>query len=278
MVMMGNELDAATVFTCLALFNILISLLNSLPSLFTQAVISTRWLSSDLEVKVPILDRVNLAIPKGSLVAVIGEVGSGKSSLLNSVLGEMKLIKGSLYLSESAAYFLRIPWILSGTIQYNVLFGKNYDPIRYSAILEACALVADVSHMVGRDMAYIEEKAIYAAAADMVVIMDKEQVKWVGSLATYVAFVRHCLNFEIVALDLIDIKNGTCLSEEIVGATAGSSTSDALAASLKEKEVYYLMSLCSIYGNYAGFLGWYITVITCLSTLLIQASRNGNDL
>nr|GEY32057.1 ABC transporter C family member 13 [Tanacetum cinerariifolium] len=62
------------------------------------------WSSSDQEVKVPILDRVNLAIPKGSLVAVIGEVGSGKSSLLNSVIGEMKLIKGSLYSSESVAY------------------------------------------------------------------------------------------------------------------------------------------------------------------------------
>ncbi|PWA36498.1 ABC transporter C family member 13 [Artemisia annua] len=303
------EVKYLSVFTCLALFNNLISPLNSFPWVINgliDAVISTRrlskflscveheprhgetqnsrsssyprtffnssgeemdiimkdatcaWSSSDQEVKVPILDRVNLAIPKGSLVAVIGEVGSGKSSLLNSVLGEMKLIKGSIYSSGSVAYVPQIPWILSGTIRDNVLFGKDYDPIRYAAVLEACALDTDVSHMVGGDMAYIGEKglnlsggqrarlalarAVYHGsdlimlddvlsavdaqvaswilsnailsplmnqktrilcthniqaiyAADMIVIMDKGQVKWVGSptdcsSSTYAAFVR----------------------------------------------------------------------------------------
>ncbi|GJZ67089.1 ABC transporter C family member 13 isoform X1 [Tanacetum coccineum] len=390
-VMMGNQIDAATVFTCLALFNNLISPLNSFPWVINgliDAVISTRrlskflscveheprhgetqnslfnssgeemdiimkdatcaWSSSDQEVKVPILDRVNLAIPKGSLVAVIGEVGSGKSSLLNSVLGEMKLIKGSLYSSESVAYVPQIPWILSGTIRDNVLFGKDYDPIRYSAVLEACALVADVSRMVGGDMAYIGEKglnlsggqrarlalarAVYHGsdlvllddvlsavdaqvaswilsnailsplmnqktrilcthniqaiyAADMVVIMDKGQVKWVGSptdcsSSTYAAFVRQeelKTSSETKAqVESVDACTG--VQESVVVESDGIDIMDADDNIIRVEERKEGRVETSVYMNYAAFSGWYITVITCLSALLMQASRNGNDL
>ncbi|KAJ0759942.1 putative ABC-type xenobiotic transporter [Helianthus annuus] len=72
----------------------------------------------------------------------------------------MKLIKGSIYSRGSVAYVPQIPWILSGTIRDNVIFGKDYDPIRYSAVLEACALDTDISLTVGGDMAYIGEKGV----------------------------------------------------------------------------------------------------------------------
>lgn len=80
------------------------------------------------------------------------QVGSGKSSLLNLILGETRLINGSIYLTGSTAYvpqvnypsiyvdflrkkifhlyILQVPWIMSGTIRDNILLGKDYDQNR----------------------------------------------------------------------------------------------------------------------------------------------------
>ncbi|KAJ6388092.1 hypothetical protein OIU77_026625 [Salix suchowensis] len=175
--LMGHQLDAATVFTCLALFNNLISPLNSFPWVINgliDAFISTRRLSrflccseykhvlkqktecedmavivddascawSSSEEKQPnlVLNHVNLCLPKGSLVAIIGEVGSGKSSLLSAILGEMMLIHGSVHSSGSVAYVPQVPWIMSGTIRDNILFGKNYDSRRYSDTIQGLCI------------------------------------------------------------------------------------------------------------------------------------------
>ncbi|KAI3512724.1 hypothetical protein L1887_20043 [Cichorium endivia] len=392
-VMMGNQLDAATVFTCLALFNNLISPLNSFPWVINgliDAVISTRrlskflscseheshngqkdnsssscsnftdenmdivmkdvcssWSSNDSEVKELILNHVNLDIPKGSLVAVIGEVGSGKSSLLNTILGEMNLTKGFIHSSGSVSYVPQIPWILSGTIRDNVIFGKDYDPRRYSDVLEACALDTDVSLMVGGDMAYIGEKglnlsggqrarlalarAVYHGsdlvmlddvlsavdaqvaswilskailspimnhktrvlcthniqaifAADIVVIMEKGQVKWVGSpsecsSSSYASFVKQeelnaCYSEAQVESEdtFMEVQEHVVTENECIDII---DTTDNIIRAEERKEGRVETT---VYMNYAAFSGWYITVITCVSALLMQASRNGNDL
>uniref|UniRef100_A0A7N2R4R9 ABC transporter C family member 13 n=1 Tax=Quercus lobata TaxID=97700 RepID=A0A7N2R4R9_QUELO len=88
------------------------------------------------------------------------KIGSGKSSLLNSILGEMHVLHGLIHSSGSIAYVPQVPWILSGTVRDNILFGKNYDPRRYSDTLQACALDVDISLMIGGDMAYIGEKGV----------------------------------------------------------------------------------------------------------------------
>nr|XP_043635452.1 ABC transporter C family member 13 isoform X2 [Erigeron canadensis] len=388
-VMMGNQLDAATVFTCLALFNNLISPLNSFPWVINgliDAFISTRrlgkflscheheprnlqtnnssssyeemdifmkdvccaWSNSDQEVKKPILNHVNLAIPKGFLVAVIGEVGSGKSSLLNSILGELKLIKGFIYSSGSVAYVPQIPWILSGTIRDNVIFGKDYDPIRYSAVLEACALDTDVSLMVGGDMAYIGEKGINLSggqrarlalaravyhgsdlvmlddvlsavdaqvaswilshallsplmnqktrilcthniqaifAADMIVIMDKGQVKWVGSptecsTSSYASLFR-TEEFNTSSETKLQGESGdTCMEveESVMLKSEGVDIMDTTDNIIGVEERKEGRVETTVYMSYAAFTGWCITAVTCLSAILMQASRNGNDL
>ncbi|XP_077238132.1 multidrug resistance-associated protein 11 isoform X2 [Tasmannia lanceolata] len=216
--LMGHPLDAATVFTCVALFNTLISPLNSFPWVINgliDAIISTRrlgkflscselnseviqpsgellceadhsssgpfegqvdtspelmaiifqdtcctWSKSDEDGDNAVLNHITIDLPKGILIAVIGEVGSGKSSFLNSILGEMRLIHGSIHSHGSIAYVPQIPWILSGTVRDNILFGKDYDAKRYAEVVKACALDVDILLMVGGDLAYIGEKGV----------------------------------------------------------------------------------------------------------------------
>jgi ATP-binding cassette subfamily C (CFTR/MRP) protein 10 len=60
------------------------------------------------------------------------QVGSGKTSLLNSLLGEMRCVHGSILLNGSVAYVPQVPWLLSGTVRENILFGKPFDSKRFS--------------------------------------------------------------------------------------------------------------------------------------------------
>ncbi|MCI33653.1 ABC transporter C family member 13-like, partial [Trifolium medium] len=84
----------------------------------------------------------------------------------------MRLDHGSIYSNGSIAYVPQVPWIISGTVRDNILFGKSYHPertcalpryylpavSRYADTVKACALDVDISLMVGGDMAYVGEK------------------------------------------------------------------------------------------------------------------------
>ncbi|KAF8393024.1 hypothetical protein HHK36_021265 [Tetracentron sinense] len=394
------EVKYLSVFTCLALFNTLISPLNSFPWVINgliDAIISTRrlsrflsssehksemvkiadpsspslskdqadstfehmavairdacfvWSNSSEEGQNSVLNHVTLELPKGLFIAVIGEVGSGKSSLLNSILGEMRLIHGSIHSHGSIAYVSQVPWILSGTIRDNILFGKGYDVKRYAEVLQACALDVDISLMVGGDLAYIGEKgtnlsggqrarlalarAVYhgsdilmlddvfsavdaqvarcilynailgplmdqrtrllcthniqaISSADMIVVMDKGLVKWVGSLA----------DFSVSSYSTVSL-----LKEPIISSSQLLRHESSTNSSSDSKQNLLLQRDCtdvseeaqeiieielrkegtvefSVYKNYATFSSWLVTAIICLSAILMQVSRNGNDL
>lgn len=77
------------------------------------------------------LANINLTVSKGSLVAVVGPVGSGKSSLLNGLLGELILKEGSVRVHGSVAYCDQRAWILNATIKDNILFGLPYEKERF---------------------------------------------------------------------------------------------------------------------------------------------------
>lgn len=124
-------------------------------------------------------------MPKGALVAVVGPVGCGKSSLVSALLGEMEKLEGKVYMKVrgagtpgkgslarpwanpkvtfsfiqgSVAYVPQQAWIQNCTLQENVLFGKALDPKRYQQALEACALLADLEVLPGGDQTEIGEK------------------------------------------------------------------------------------------------------------------------
>lgn len=95
------------------------------------------------------LRNVSFSIKRGELVAVVGSVGSGKTSLLNGLLGEMLLTQGSVRVHGSVAYCDQRPWVLNDTVQGNVLFGKAYDEERFDRALYAASLEEDVAVLPG---------------------------------------------------------------------------------------------------------------------------------
>ncbi|KAF9350371.1 hypothetical protein BGX26_011435 [Mortierella sp. AD094] len=99
----------------------------------------------------PVLHDINLKIKRGSLTAVVGRVGEGKSSLVGALLGEMHRYSGSVHSFGSLAYVAQSAWILNDTVRNNILFGKPYDKERYLNTIRACALVPDFKILVNSD-------------------------------------------------------------------------------------------------------------------------------
>uniref|UniRef100_A0A672QTB7 Multidrug resistance-associated protein 1 n=1 Tax=Sinocyclocheilus grahami TaxID=75366 RepID=A0A672QTB7_SINGR len=186
-----NILDAQKAFVSLALFNILRFPLNMLPmviSSMVQASVSMKrlrvflsheeldednverpaitaceivdgafsWSKDDS----PTLKRINVRIPEGALVAVVGHVGSGKSSLLSALLGEMQKQEGSVSIKGSVAYVPQQAWIQNTTLKDNILFGRDAKDSWYQKVVEACALLPDLEILPGGDLTEIGEKGV----------------------------------------------------------------------------------------------------------------------
>ncbi|XP_042503640.1 ABC transporter C family member 3-like isoform X2 [Macadamia integrifolia] len=106
------------------------------------------------------LKDLNFQVHHGMRVAVCGSVGSGKSSLLSCILGEIPIVSGAIKLNGSKAYVAQSPWIQSGKIVDNILFGKEMDEERYEMILEACSIKNDLELCAFGDQTIIGERGI----------------------------------------------------------------------------------------------------------------------
>ncbi|CAN0068521.1 unnamed protein product, partial [Discosporangium mesarthrocarpum] len=116
------------------------------------------------------LEDINLDIEQGQLVAVVGAVGSAKSSLLMAVLKEMSLIEvranfgkpgsGGVTVEGNVAYASQEPWIQSGTLRENILFGKPMDWKRYSEVVSDCALERDMASLPSGDLTGIGDRGV----------------------------------------------------------------------------------------------------------------------
>uniref|UniRef100_A0A2P2NFS0 ABC-type xenobiotic transporter n=1 Tax=Rhizophora mucronata TaxID=61149 RepID=A0A2P2NFS0_RHIMU len=116
--------------------------------------------SWDLPSSNPTLRNLNFKVSCGMRVAVCGTVGSGKSSLLSCILGEVPKISGTLKLCGTKAYVAQSPWIQSGKIEENILFDKEIDNERYDRVLEACSLKRDLEILPHGDQTIIGERGI----------------------------------------------------------------------------------------------------------------------
>ncbi|KAL7286834.1 hypothetical protein TKK_0018975 [Trichogramma kaykai] len=192
----SHVLDSKKAFVSLSLFNILRFPLSMLPMMISnvvQASVSVKrinkfmnseeldpsnvqhdpseanplviengnftWDSESSESK-PTLQNINLKVKQGQLVAIVGTVGSGKSSLISALLGEMDKISGRVNTKGSIAYVSQQAWIQNATLQDNILFGKSLDKALYHRVIEACALSPDLKMLPAGDQTEIGEKGI----------------------------------------------------------------------------------------------------------------------
>ncbi|KAM7393766.1 hypothetical protein PAMP_020615 [Pampus punctatissimus] len=108
----------------------------------------------------PCLKRISVRVPRGSLVAVVGHVGSGKSSLLSAMLGETEKRSGHVTVKGSVAYVPQQAWIQNATVQDNIIFGREKLKTWYHRVLEACALLPDLDILPAGDSTEIGEKGL----------------------------------------------------------------------------------------------------------------------
>ena len=107
-----------------------------------------------------LLKNMNFEVKSGELVAIIGSVGSGKSSLVQALLGDMHKISGSAKINGKLAYVPQQAWIMNLTLKENVIFMKEQNEKKYKSVISACALKSDIEMLPGGDMTEIGEKGI----------------------------------------------------------------------------------------------------------------------
>lgn len=108
----------------------------------------------------PTLKNINMHIGKGSLTALVGSVGSGKTSLISCLLGEMEIIQGNVNVDGRVAYVSQQAWIQNATLRDNITFGRVFNKRIYQEVINACALTADFAMLPDGDKTEIGEKGI----------------------------------------------------------------------------------------------------------------------
>ncbi|XP_058808247.1 ATP-binding cassette sub-family C member 4-like isoform X2 [Phymastichus coffea] len=103
---------------------------------------------------------VNLRIAPRKLYAVVGPVGSGKSSLLKLILGELQPTTGRVVVSGEVSYASQEPWLFAGSVKDNILFGEAYDEERYDRVATVCALLEDLDQLPFGDKTLVGERGM----------------------------------------------------------------------------------------------------------------------
>lgn len=193
--LLGGDLTPAKAFTSLSLFAVLRFPLFMLPNIITQAVnanVSLKRLeelflteerillpnpplerglpaisikkgnfSWDSKAEKPTLSNINLDIPVGSLVAIVGSTGEGKTSLISAMLGELPpMMDASVVIRGNVAYVPQVSWIFNATVRDNILFGSSFDGARYEKALDVTALRHDLELLPGGDLTEIGERGV----------------------------------------------------------------------------------------------------------------------
>lgn len=191
----GGDLTPAKAFTSLSLFAVLRFPLFMFPTLITAAVnanVSLKRLQDllladerllqdnpPLEPGLPAivikdgdfawdadgerltLSRINLEVPAGSLVAIVGSTGEGKTSLISAALGELPAMSGGqVVIRGNVAYVPQVSWIFNASIRDNVLFGARFNAERYKRAIHAAALDKDLANLPSGDQTEIGERGV----------------------------------------------------------------------------------------------------------------------
>uniref|UniRef100_A0A8C1NRQ2 ATP-binding cassette, sub-family C (CFTR/MRP), member 12 n=1 Tax=Cyprinus carpio TaxID=7962 RepID=A0A8C1NRQ2_CYPCA len=150
----------STAYTIIAVFNCMRMSMGLLP-FSVKAVAEGKVALTRLKVG---LFNVSLIYPKiiisPFLLGVCGNVGSGKTSLISSILEQMHLLSGSVSANGTLAYVSQQAWIFHGTVKDNILMGEPFDQTRYARVIYACSLKPDLAILPYGDQTEIGERGI----------------------------------------------------------------------------------------------------------------------
>ncbi|KAF9364295.1 hypothetical protein BGX34_002002 [Mortierella sp. NVP85] len=108
----------------------------------------------------PTLSNITLRIADGSLTAIVGRIGQGKSSLLSAIMGELYKRHGTITVYGNIAYVPQQAWIINATVRDNILFGKPFDQEKYDRVIYASGLTPDLEMLAAGDQTEIGERGI----------------------------------------------------------------------------------------------------------------------
>ncbi|XP_072823404.1 ATP-binding cassette sub-family C member 12 isoform X4 [Vicugna pacos] len=107
-----------------------------------------------------VLHNISFVVRKGKVLGICGNIGSGKSSLIAALLGQMQLQQGIVAVSGTLAYVSQQAWIFHGNVRENILFGEKYDHQRYQHTVHVCALQEDLRSLPYGDLTEIGERGL----------------------------------------------------------------------------------------------------------------------
>lgn len=108
-----------------------------------------------------LMENINLVVPRGKLTLIVGATGCGKSTLINTMIGENLLTPESeVIVNGKTAFLTQEAWIMNATVRDNILMGEPYDEERYLNVLNDCQLIADLQQLAASDMTEIGERGV----------------------------------------------------------------------------------------------------------------------
>lgn len=106
------------------------------------------------------LENISFSAHKGELSCIVGRVGAGKSSFLQTMLGDLYKIKGEVVMRGHSAYVAQSPWVMNASVRENIVFGYRWDPLFYERTVKACALKEDFASLPDGDQTEVGERGI----------------------------------------------------------------------------------------------------------------------
>ena len=129
----------------------------AMPATLEVSILTSKENLSD---DVFILQDVQFSTASQELTVITGSVGSGKSTLLSAIAGEVSVAEGTISWPSSLVYVPQTPWVFSGTIGQNILFGQPYNETRYFQVVQACALMEDFQKFPKGDETVVAERGV----------------------------------------------------------------------------------------------------------------------